>query len=146
MLTGSQVKERAQSRFDRPALEASHRLFQYLYGSGYSIAFITGRSEPSRNGTVANLEKAGYGKQCPPADAGSPPWITRTKEPCYVVLHLREPNDSRLASIYKPERRKTLQDAGFRLAGNMGDQFSDLEGLYPAVANWKLPNPMYAIL
>eukprot|EP00983_Pelagomonas_calceolata_P058025 1145329-Pelagomonas_calceolata.AAC.5 len=42
---------------------------------------------------------AGYGKQCPPADAGSPPWITRTKEPCYVVLHLREPNDSRLVVV-----------------------------------------------
>jgi len=39
-----------------------------------------------------------------------------------------------------------LQDAGFKLVGNMGDQFSDLAGLYPAVAGWKLPNPVYAIL
>jgi len=52
----------------------------------------------------------------------------------------------RVASVYKPERRKVLQDLGYTLAGSMGDQFSDLSGLYPAVAGWKLPNPMYAII
>jgi hypothetical protein len=30
--------------------------------------------------------------------------------------------------------------------GNIGDQFSDLEGLYEAAANYKLPNPVYYIL
>lgn len=56
------------------------------------------------------------------------------------------PRLRRLASIYKPERRKALQDAGFTLVGSIGDQFSDLSGLYPATASWKLPNPMYTIL
>lgn len=53
---------------------------------------------------------------------------------------------NRLASIYKPERRQRLQQQGFTLAGNMGDQHSDLAGLSPAAASWKLPNPVYYIL
>jgi HAD superfamily, subfamily IIIB (Acid phosphatase) len=52
----------------------------------------------------------------------------------------------KLASVYKPERRKTFVDAGYKIVGTFGDQYSDLEGAYPAVASWKLPNPMYYIL
>lgn len=52
----------------------------------------------------------------------------------------------RLASVYKPERRKALQDMGYTLVGGMGDQFSDLSGLYSTAAGWKLPNPVYAII
>eukprot|EP00983_Pelagomonas_calceolata_P058023 1145329-Pelagomonas_calceolata.AAC.3 len=56
MLTGSQVKERAQSRFDRPALEASHRLFQYLYGSGYSVgAFGSAHLIPCRHDSSCSM-------------------------------------------------------------------------------------------
>eukprot|EP01025_Chloroclados_australasicus_P015330 TRINITY_DN1732_c0_g1_i2.p4 TRINITY_DN1732_c0_g1~~TRINITY_DN1732_c0_g1_i2.p4 ORF type:complete len:110 (-),score=1.15 TRINITY_DN1732_c0_g1_i2:49-378(-) len=52
----------------------------------------------------------------------------------------------KLASVYKPERRKQFQDAGYNIVGSFGDQFSDLEGLNSALASWKLPNPLYYIL
>ena len=52
----------------------------------------------------------------------------------------------KLASVYKPERRKQLEDKGYTIVGAFGDQFSDLSGLHSAVAVWKLPNPMYYIL
>jgi hypothetical protein len=74
--------------------------------------------------------------------------VRRTAEPCYVALHLRDEvkDVNKLASVYKPERRKQLQDAGYKLVATFGDQYSDLEGEYSAVASWKLPNPMYYIL
>jgi HAD superfamily, subfamily IIIB (Acid phosphatase) len=50
------------------------------------------------------------------------------------------------ASVYKPARRAQLQAQGYRLIGMFGDQFSDSEGANPALAAWKLPNPLYYIL
>lgn len=50
------------------------------------------------------------------------------------------------ASVYKPEARQKLENAGYNIVGSFGDQFSDLEGTNEGVTSWKLPNPMYYIL
>lgn len=92
----------------------------------------------SRALTAANLEYAGYGKQCAQVDA--------QMDPCYLQLDMREDSDTRLASIYKPDRRAQLQQKGHVIVGSFGDQWSDLAGTSPAVASFKLPNPMYYIL
>uniref|UniRef100_A0A7S0RZW2 Acid phosphatase n=1 Tax=Chlamydomonas leiostraca TaxID=1034604 RepID=A0A7S0RZW2_9CHLO len=133
---------------DRPPLEAVRELYRWLYAHNYSVAFITGRKEAARADTSANLALAGYGTLCPTPDGAnaSTPNSGRTREPCYVALHLRQESDNRLASVFKPERRKQIQDLGFILVGNIGDQFSDLEGLWHADASWKLPNPAYYIM
>lgn len=109
------------------------------------VAFITGRPEKSRKFTEDNLQAEGFGVVCTQDGFGK---VSRTKEPCYVALHLRdEAKDMiKIASVYKPQRRKQLQDAGYRLLATFGDQYSDLEGDVSAVASWKLPNPMYYIL
>lgn len=127
---------------ESPPLVAVRDLYWWLLEHNYSCAFITGRKEPTRAATVKNLVTAGYGKQCSYNDneRGTP------TSPCYVALHLRDKNDDRPASVYKPERRKELMDAGYTVVGNIGDQFSDLEGLWVAESSWKLPNPMYYIL
>ncbi len=52
----------------------------------------------------------------------------------------------RFASVYKPERREALAKAGYEIFGNIGDQFSDLDGLFGAPHSFKLPNPSYLIL
>ena len=72
--------------------------------------------------------------------------IRRPGRPCYVALHLRDLDDGRLASVYKPERRGDLERDGFEVYGNFGDQFSDLDGPSSAPHSFKLPNPAYLIL
>ena len=74
------------------------------------------------------------------------PKVRRPGRPCYVALHLRDIDDDRLASVYKPERRKALERDGFEIYANFGDQFSDLDGPYSAPHSYKLPNPAYLIL
>lgn len=85
------------------------------------------------------MEAAGYGSQC------NDPNITE-EQPCYLQLDLREEDDTRLASVYKPDKRAQLEARGYSIAGSLGDQWSDLAGTSPAVASFKLPNPMYYIL
>eukprot|EP00195_Chlamydomonas_chlamydogama_P016053 CAMPEP_0202890426 /NCGR_PEP_ID=MMETSP1392-20130828/829_1 /ASSEMBLY_ACC=CAM_ASM_000868 /TAXON_ID=225041 /ORGANISM="Chlamydomonas chlamydogama, Strain SAG 11-48b" /LENGTH=355 /DNA_ID=CAMNT_0049573987 /DNA_START=60 /DNA_END=1127 /DNA_ORIENTATION=+ len=148
---------------DRPPLAPMLLLYHELYAAGYSVAFITGRKESARAATALNLQEAGYGSLCPEAQAaaagqlveaqaaaagqlrGAARWV-RTQEPCYVALHLREESDDRFASVYKPDRRHQLEEEGFEVVGNFGDQFSDLDGTTGAAHSFKLPNPAYLIL
>ena len=137
------------------------------------MAFITGRDEAARNSTAVNLKAAGYGSLCPHAndlkqrmkqdglssdlaaviDPNAPSvnydefkGLGGPGKACYMALHLREIGDTRLASVYKPERRAALERDGFIVYGNFGDQFSDLDGTMSAPNSFKLPNPAYLIL
>ncbi|GIL52386.1 hypothetical protein Vafri_8272 [Volvox africanus] len=65
---------------------------------------------------------------------------------CYTELLMREVGDERLASVFKAEARARLVAGGHVLLGNIGDQFSDLVGQASAIANFKLPNPVYTLL
>lgn len=40
----------------------------------------------------------------------------------------------------------SFQEAGYTLLASFGDQWSDLTGEHAALANFKLPNPMYYLL
>lgn len=66
-----------------------------------------------------------------------------------VAEHLqwnRGPSDKgKLATQYKSEKRKELEDEGYRIHGSSGDQWSDLNGFAVAKRSFKLPNPMYYI-
>lgn len=133
-----------------PALQPTLAFYRQLCAAGYSVAFVTGRKEPSRNATMRNLEAAGYGRPC---DARLPgPFyglLPRGGACCYSALYLRAPNDTRLASVFKPWARKELLRAagrGAQLAALVGDQFSDLNGEVAAPLAFKLPNPWYFIL
>jgi hypothetical protein len=111
---------------------------------GYAIALVTGRHEDSRNSTMLNLQRAGYGQPCGSSSRGEAAC-------CYAALLMRPANDSRLASVYKPwARAQLLAGGGYRLAALLGDQFSDINGLGveagSGVAAFKLPNPFYFIL
>eukprot|EP00892_Ulva_mutabilis_P012812 jgi/Ulvmu1/9903/UM057_0060.1 len=129
-----------------PALDAIKDIYLKAYDYGMSTAFITGRSEDSRDYTEKNLKAVGLGVKCVQDGQGN---VIRSKgTPCYVGLHLRDlKNDMhKLASVYKPERRKQLIDAGYTIVATFGDQFSDSDGLHSALATYKMPNPLYYIL
>ncbi|KAJ0537055.1 putative Acid phosphatase [Helianthus annuus] len=46
---------------------------------------------------------------------------------------------------YKSGKRKELEEAGYRIRGNMGDQWSDLIGSNTGDRTFKVPDPMYYI-
>lgn len=110
---------------DDPAIKATQRLYQYARQKGLSIFFITGRPEKLRVITEKNLKSVGYGK--------------------WDGLYMK-PNDYENKSIipYKSSMRKIIQDMGYTIVVNIGDQFSDLAGGY-AESVYKLPNPYYFI-
>lgn len=52
---------------------------------------------------------------------------------------------NKTATVYKSEKRKELEEEGYRILGNSGDQWSDLLGSSISARSFKLPNPMYYI-
>ncbi|XP_034700077.1 acid phosphatase 1-like [Vitis riparia] len=111
---------------EAPALQASLRLYREVEQLGFKIVLITGRIEPQRNVTEKNLVYAGYSN--------------------WERLFLRGRADSgKTALVYKSEKRRELEDEGYRIHGSSGDQWSDLLGFAVARRSFKLPNPMYYI-
>ncbi|OMO67373.1 Acid phosphatase (Class B) [Corchorus capsularis] len=109
-----------------PAIPASLKLYNEVKQMGFKIFLLTGRSESQRNVTAKNLLFAGY--------TG------------WERLILRGHSDEGTkATAYKSERRSELLDEGYRIQGNSGDQWSDLQGFAVAKRSFKLPNPMYYI-
>ena len=47
--------------------------------------------------------------------------------------------------MFKSEMRKQLIEQGYRIWGNVGDQWSDLQGNFTGDRTFKLPNPMYFV-
>lgn len=125
-----------------PAITPVLYFYRTLQSLNISVSFITGRKESYRQATTVNLQRAGYGPQCSqlPSTAASPSSV------CWLNLYLRTMTDTRLASVYKPEKRKELAALGYTIIGAIGDQFSDLNGEFAAPANFKLPNPVYYLL
>ena len=42
-------------------------------------------------------------------------------------------------------RRRLVEEEGYRIRGNVGDQWSDLQGDCPGDRVFKVPNPMYFV-
>ncbi|KAM7519487.1 hypothetical protein LguiB_018449 [Lonicera macranthoides] len=111
---------------EAPVLPASLRLYKELQRLGFTIFLLTGRVESQRNVTEKNLRDAGYKN--------------------WEKLFLRGPSDTgTLATAYKSEKRKEVEDEGYTIRGSSGDQWSDLLGFSVAQRSFKLPNPMYYI-
>jgi predicted secreted acid phosphatase len=91
---------------------------------GVAVFFLTGRPERLRAATEANLKAAGY------------EWTA-------VLLKPDDLTTSSAVDFKAPERRK-LQEQGYTIIVNIGDQRSDLDGGF-AERTYKLPNPFYFI-
>ncbi|CAL9771771.1 unnamed protein product [Musa acuminata subsp. burmannicoides] len=108
-----------------PALPESLKLYHKLLPLGIKIVFLTGRSEERRNVTITNLKRAGY----------------RTWE----KLLLKGEGVNGTAMAFKTGEREKLEEQGYRIVGNIGDQWSDILGKPEGARTFKLPDPLYYI-
>ncbi|TYH90146.1 hypothetical protein ES332_A13G029700v1 [Gossypium tomentosum] len=110
-----------------PALPESLLLYNKLLSLGIKVVFLTGRQESQRNTTASNLKNVGYHT--------------------WDKLILKEPSkySGKTAVFYKSNERKMLEKKGYRIIGNIGDQWSDLLGTNTGNRTFKLPDPMYYI-
>lgn len=54
-------------------------------------------------------------------------------------------NKKQMAATYKTTIRKQLMEEGYSIWGNVGDQWSDIQGEYSGNRTFKIPNPMYFV-
>lgn len=100
-------------------------LYQRARACGIAVFFVTGRRQRFRDATETNLRRAGY------AD-----WAGLFLKP--------DDYDRRTAVPYKSACRKEIEEKGYEIILNIGDQHSDLAGGH-ATTRIKLPNPMYRV-
>ncbi|KAK8631273.1 hypothetical protein V6N13_080028 [Hibiscus sabdariffa] len=114
-------------RAECPAIPAVLGLFQKLVDTGFKVFLITGRDEETlATATIDNLHTQGF--------IGYERVIFRT-----------EPFKGKSAVVYKSAIRKQLMEQGYRIWGNVGDQWTDLQGECLGNRTFKLPNPMYCV-
>ncbi|XP_051130641.1 acid phosphatase 1 [Andrographis paniculata] len=115
------------SRAGCPAIPDVLRLFYELVRAGFKVFLVTGRDEETLGeATLRNLHDQGF--------LGYHRLILRSS--AYKGLG---------AAAYKSEMRKQLVGEGYRIWGNVGDQWSDLQGDCPGNRTFKLPNPIYFV-
>lgn len=109
-----------------PAVPAVLKLYKILLSMGYKIVFITGTTSNLEKQRTSNLKRTGYHT--------------------WEKLIFKEESDKGGAVVYKSSKRKQLEEAGgYRIIGNIGDQWSDLIGTNVGNRTFKLPDPMYYI-
>ena len=104
-------------------LKPTKELLEYARSRGVAIFFVTGRMERLRRVTIENLLKHGI---------------------AYDGLYMRANGNEQNASSMKSAYRKQIEDMGFKIVVNIGDQYSDLAGGYSTDCE-KLPNKIYYI-
>ncbi|KAH9673461.1 HAD superfamily subfamily IIIB acid phosphatase [Citrus sinensis] len=110
-----------------PAIPGVLVLFNKLIESGLKVILVTGRDEETFGQvTRDNLHNQGF--------VGYERLIMRTAA-----------DKGKNAVTYKSEIRKQLLEEGYRIWGNIGDQWSDLQGECTGNRTFKLPNPMYFV-
>ncbi|CAL0326032.1 unnamed protein product [Lupinus luteus] len=112
-----------------PALPHSLKLYNKLLALDIKIAIITERPETQRKITVKNLRNVGYLKYDKIIFKDTTKGIYKGKT----------------TLVYKSVERKKLEKEGFRIIGNIGDQWSDILGTSRAVRSFKLPNPLFYV-
>ena len=106
-----------------PTLKPTAELLGWARKKGFAVFFVTGRPDYLRFPTIKNLIR---------------------NRIAYDGLYLRQDKDKRSAIEVKTEIRKQIEDMGFKIVVNIGDQVSDLVGGY-AIDCEKLPNKLYFV-
>jgi predicted secreted acid phosphatase len=112
---------RAQSTVIQPTMD----IFNTAKDRGTAIFFITGRNEPQRAATERNLQAVGY--------TGYTQLIMEPSGAHYVS-----------AADFKAPQRAQIEQRGYTIIANVGDQPSDLDGGF-AERTYLLPDPFYRI-
>jgi predicted secreted acid phosphatase len=108
-----------------PAIEPTLRVFNLARSLNVTVFFITGRPESQRSATEGNLVNVGYGG--------------------FARLYL-VPEGAHFAGAadFKAPIRAQIEQAGYTIIANMGDQPSDLIGGH-AEKMFLLPDPFYRV-
>jgi hypothetical protein len=113
------------------AIPGTLRIYKEAQRLGFSVFFVTGRKEAVRAATERNLRAQGFGSWnllvMLPADRGS------------------ANQGSQTIGAFKAVARSQIAAAGYTLALNVGDQWSDLKGKPEAEYSVKYPDPFYFI-
>ncbi len=109
---------------DKP-IDATLQLYRHARSLNVPVFFITGRSESQRRATERNLRKVGYDS--------------------FQQL-IMPANGAKYASAadFKAPQRAAIEQAGYTIIANVGDQPSDLAGGH-AEKTFLLPDPFYRI-
>lgn len=110
-----------------PAVPGMVNLYNNLYSLGFKVVFLSGTKEAYRKPRISNLKRVGY--------------------KIWEKLILKGPADSgEAAVVYKSKKRTELVEVeGYRIIGNVGDQWSDLLGTNVGKRTFKIPDPLYYI-
>jgi acid phosphatase len=107
-----------------PAIPPVLELFNAAKKLGVAVFFLTGRPNAQRDLTIKNLNEVGYS--------------------AWTDLLMRPEGDHSPARVFKPQARRQIEDKGYHIILNIGDQASDLAGCC-AERVFKLPNPFYLV-
>jgi acid phosphatase len=109
-----------------PVIPGTLRLYKEAQRLGIGVFFITGRQETQRAVTESNLSAQGYSN-----------WQELILRPASAA--------KQSTSAYKSFMRAQIEKKGYRVALNVGDQWSDLKGAPEAEFSVKYPDPYYLI-
>jgi acid phosphatase len=109
-----------------PAIPGTMRIYKEARRLGFSVFFITGRKEALRAATEKNLRAQGFDS-----------WN--------LLVMLPADHGSQTTGAFKAVARKQIAAAGYTLALNVGDQWSDLKFEPEAEYSVKYPDPFYFI-
>jgi predicted secreted acid phosphatase len=108
-----------------PATDGVKRLYDFLVKKGFKIAFVTGRPQSIYTPTYKNLLYAGYTK--------------------FDTLITRNALEKDITALdYKSKKRVELTEKGYKIVGDVGDQYPDLDGPDHGI-QVKIPNYVYII-
>ncbi|XP_039161808.1 acid phosphatase 1 isoform X1 [Eucalyptus grandis] len=115
------------ARGECPAIPAVLGLFKKLVDDGFKVILLTGRDQETLGpATFNNLRNQGF--------HGYERLIMKTQA-----------YKGQRAITYKSDIRRQLVEEGYRIWGNVGDQWSDLQGQFVGKRTFKIPNPMYFV-
>ncbi|XP_057773382.1 acid phosphatase 1-like [Salvia miltiorrhiza] len=108
-----------------PPVPAIRRLYKTVAALGFKTAFISGTADRYTDIKILNLNQAGYYN--------------------WEKLILKGEDVHGSSVDYKSQKRTELVNEGYRIVGNVGDQWSDLIGANVGNRTFKVPDPMYYI-
>ncbi|MEU6365927.1 HAD family acid phosphatase [Streptomyces sp. NPDC046931] len=129
------------AKADRPSVPGTPALVRYAENEGVEVFYNSGLKESQRSAAVANLKKVGADINL---DAEHM-FLKNADNPPSYLKDCATPGTWTCTTVqYKSGTREHIEDLGYDIIANFGDQYSDLDGGY-ADRTYKLPNPTYFV-
>ena len=125
-----------------PATPGMTAVVNAVAGAGCTVVGLTGRNDTQKAATLGNLAKVGYHGFTDPLYFTK--WVSGSTPGAGRPWMQGTPCDDGVCTTteYKSLTRAHVEDLGYDVVANVGDQFSDLLGGH-ADRTVKLPNPTY---